>query len=149
MGASVAMAWLRGNAAYLAHMGDSRIYLYRGAKLARMTEDHSVVALLLKHGEITAADAPNHPMRGKLSRFVGMDESVYPDVKTIDLRIADRLLLCSAGLTGLVADERIASILANHRDPQAAREALVAEVNAAGGIDNTTVIVVNVNGVRS
>jgi protein phosphatase len=142
MGATVALAWLRGGKAHLAHMGDSRIYLFRGGRLRQLTEDHSVVALLLKHGEVTAQEAQHHPARGKLSRYVGIEGEVFADVSTVPLRDGDRLLLCSDGLTGMLDDDRITRTLAAQRDCQAACDALVAAANEAGGKDNITVLVV-------
>lgn len=145
MGATVALAWLRGPewVAHLAHMGDSRIYLYRRGGLTQLTEDHSVVALLLKHGDITPEEARKHPARGQITRFVGMDGEVYPDVQTIRLQEGDRLLLCTDGLTGLVPDEQTAALLRANHDPEAACRALVAAANDAGGTDNITAVVAN------
>ena len=145
MGATVALAWLRGpeGMAHLAHMGDSRIYLYRHGNLTQLTEDHSVVALLLKRGDITPEEARRHPARGRLSRYVGMEGEVYPDVQTVRLREGDRLLLCTDGLTGPVSDDEIAALLRANLDPEAACQALVDAANDAGGKDNITVLVVN------
>jgi protein phosphatase len=149
MGATVALVWLRGeqNEAHLAHMGDSRIYLFRQNHLAQLTEDHSVVALLLKHQEITAEEARTHPARGRLSRFVGMEGEVYPDVQTVNLQGGDRLLICTDGLTGMVQDERVAQLLQANPDPQTTCQALVAEANKAGGEDNVTTVVVNMSAI--
>lgn len=145
MGATVALAWFRSEqrAVHLAHMGDSRIYLFRRNHLAQLTEDHSVVALLLKHKDITPQEAQRHPARGRLSRFVGMEGEVYPDVQTVNLQVGDRLLLCTDGLTSLVPDEHIAALLRANSDPQVTCRALVEVANAAGGTDNITVLVVN------
>jgi len=129
MGATVAMAWFRSEqrVAHLAHMGDSRIYLYRQDNLKQLTEDHSVVAILLRHKDITPEEALGHPARGRLSRYVGMDEEVYPDVQTINLQVGDRFLLCSDGLTGMVSDKLIAHLLQANVDLQVACKALVAK----------------------
>ncbi len=143
MGATLTLVWLRGEEAYLAHMGDSRIYLYRNEKLIQMTNDHSVVGLLLRHGDITPEEARNHPARGRLSRYVGMKEDVSPDVRTICPQQGDRLLLCSDGLTGMVPDEQIRDVLQANPEPEAACQALIAAANEAGGKDNITVLVVN------
>ncbi|MDI7278161.1 MAG: SpoIIE family protein phosphatase, partial [Anaerolineae bacterium] len=142
-GATVAAAWLRGGQAHLAHMGDSRIYLYRQGRLSQQTEDHSVVALLLRSGEITPEEARRHPARHQITRHVGMEGEVYADVRTIQLEPGDRLLLCTDGLTGPLDDERVAALLAEHGDPEAACRALVAAANAAGGADNITALVVD------
>jgi protein phosphatase len=141
LGATLAMACLSSRTAHLAHMGDSRIYLFRRGRLEQLTEDHSVIALLLKHGEITQAEAHNHPARGKLSRYVGMEGEVFPDVQSVRLQYGDRLLLCSDGLTGMIADNRIAKILDENPEPEPACIALVAAANDAGGVDNITAVV--------
>ena len=142
MGATVALAWLRGEKAHLAHMGDSRIYLFRAGRLKQLTEDHSVVALLLKHGEVTAQEARDHPARGKLSRYVGIEGEVFADVKTLPIRDGDRLLLCSDGLTVMLSDDEISGILDANRSCRAACDALVEAANEAGGEDNITVLLV-------
>lgn len=142
MGATLALAWLNRGRAHLAYMGDSRIYLLRQDTLTQLSEDHSLVALLLKHGEITPEEAKEHPARGRLSRYVGMEGEVYPDVQTVDLARGDRLLLCSDGLTGMLDDRQITQILQSTFDPQSACQALVQAANEAGGKDNITVVIV-------
>jgi len=143
MGATVALVLLRGQEAHLAHMGDSRIYLFRQGRLTQLTEDHSIVALLLKHGDITPEQVQDHPARGRLSRFVGMEGEVYPDVQTIKLQDGDQLLLCTDGLTNMITDEHIAQVLQANAEPGTACQALIAAANAAGGRDNVTTLVVN------
>ena len=143
LGATVALAWVRGETVHLAHMGDSRIYLIHQGKLTLQTEDHSIVALLLRHGEIAPEEAHNHPARGRLTRYIGMKEDVLPDVQTIPLQSGDRLLLCSDGLTGLVPGLQIEDLLRANPEPKSACQALVEAANAAGGKDNITVLVVN------
>jgi protein phosphatase len=143
MGATVALALLRGSFAYLAHMGDSRIYLFRQGNLTQLTEDHSIIALLLKNGAITPVEAQEHPAIGKLSRYVGMEGEVYPDVQTLSLQSGDRLLLCSDGLTSMVSDAQIAKLLQFYTETELACRGLVDTANAAGGKDNITVVVVN------
>ncbi len=142
MGATVALALLRGSSAHLAHMGDSRIYLYRDGELTQLTQDHSITALLIASGDITPEEAQHHPARGKLSRFVGMEGVVYPDVQTIKLRAGDQLLVCSDGLSGPVSCGEIAAILSAHDDPARACQSLIAAANEAGGKDNITAIVI-------
>jgi PPM family protein phosphatase len=143
MGATVALAWVRGESVHLAHMGDSRIYLIHQGKLTLQTEDHSIIALLLRHGEITPEEAHNHPARGRLTRYIGMKEDVFPDVQTMPIQSGDRLLLCSDGLTGMVPGLQIEDLLRTNPEPESACQALVEAANAAGGKDNITVLVVN------
>ena len=143
MGATVALVLIRKRWAHITHMGDSRVYLWRAGGLEQLTADHSIVGILLRDGEITPEQAETHPAKGSLSRYVGMGGDVYPDVRTITLKKGDRLLLCSDGLTGMVPDSEIATILAGNDDPRQACEALVAAANQTGGKDNITAVVVN------
>lgn len=143
MGATVALMLIRDEQAHIAHMGDSRVYLWRAGCMEQLTADHSIVSILLRDGEITPQEAKTHPARGNLSRFVGMPGEVYPDVRTVPLEEDDRLMLCTDGLTGMVSDSDIADILGDNDDPQQACEALVAAANEAGGKDNITVVVVD------
>lgn len=89
-------------------MGDNRRYLYRNGKVEQLIEDHSIVGILVRDGEITAEDAKTHPARGTVSRFIGMEGVVYPDVKSIKISKGDRLPL-QCWLTGMVSDEVIPS----------------------------------------
>jgi serine/threonine protein phosphatase PrpC len=145
MGSTVVLALVQGENACIAHMGDSRAYLYRQGGLILLTDDHSVVGILLRSGEITAEQAVNHPARSKLSRYVGMESVVHPDVKMVRMQAGDRLLLCSDGLTGMVVDAGIAQILASQPDPRAAARRLVGSANEAGGKDNVTAVVIDWN----
>jgi PPM family protein phosphatase len=140
MGTTVVAALIRHRSAHIVHMGDSRAYLFRKGKLKQLTEDHSVVALLVRNGEITPEEAKTHPARSHLSRFVGIQMEVLPDVGTVSLRKDDRLLLCTDGLTGMLPDKDITNILQEIPDPEAACHALVAAANEAGGKDNITVL---------
>lgn len=142
-GATVVLALFRSGRVHIANMGDSRAYLLRGGHMAQLTLDHSVVGILLRRGEITPEQAGTHPARGRLSRYVGMQAEVYPDVRTLPLERADRVLLCSDGLNGMIPDGEIEAILNSEADPQAASERLVGAANQAGGKDNVTAVVVD------
>ncbi|MFC1603657.1 Stp1/IreP family PP2C-type Ser/Thr phosphatase [Planctomycetota bacterium] len=142
MGATVVLVLIRKQWAHIAHMGDSRVYLWRSSGLEQLTADHTLVGTLLRSGEITPRQAETHPARGHLTRFMGMGGEVYPDVKTIGLKKGDRLLLCSDGLTGMISDSEITTILATNEHPQRACEMLVTSANQAGGADNITAVVV-------
>jgi len=146
MGTTLVMVLLREDRAHIASMGDSRAYLFRDGQLTQLTEDHSLVGLLLRSGEITPEEAKDHPARGQLTRYIGMKDEVYPDVRTVDLAEGDRLLLCSDGLTGVISDQTIAEILKAQDDSQAACQTLVDAANAAGGPDNVTVVIVDWQG---
>lgn len=143
MGATLVMALLRQNRCFIANMGDSRAYRLRKGKLAKLSEDHSVVGLLLRAGEIEPEETKYHPARGQLSRYIGMLDDVHPYLRTVTFKEGDRLLLCSDGLTGVINDKEITNILRREADPQATCEELVAAANAAGGPDNITVVVID------
>ncbi|MBN2560500.1 MAG: Stp1/IreP family PP2C-type Ser/Thr phosphatase [Phycisphaerae bacterium] len=143
MGATVVMTLLRREYAYIAHMGDSRAYLLRDGVLRQLTDDHSVVGILLRSGQITAEEAKDHPARGSVSRYVGMEGDALPDVQTVRLKAGDRLLLCTDGLSGMVSDDAIVSLLADHSEAEPACQVLVEAAKASGGRDNITVVVVD------
>ncbi|EFH80096.1 PP2C family protein-serine/threonine phosphatase [Ktedonobacter racemifer] len=143
LGATVVVAWLYDAQVSLAHLGDSRLYLFRADRLLPLTEDHSVVTLLRQRGEITPEEARTHPARGQLTRYVGMEGEVTPVVQTVPLLSGDRLLLCTDGLTSLVPDKHIAQILLTSPQAEAACQALVHAANTAGGKDNTTVLIID------
>ena len=142
MGATVVLALVRGHTAHLAHMGDSRAYILRDGHLQQLTEDHSVVGLLLRLKQITAREAAVHPARGQLSRHLGMEGNPLPEARSVRLKNSDRLLLCSDGLTGMLTDKEIGRILKLAPEPDVACRALVDAANQAGGRDNVTVVIV-------
>lgn len=144
MGTTLTLAILDGDAAEIAHVGDSRCYLLRDEELTRVTDDHSYVEWLQREGRITAEDAAGHPMRHVVMRALGLEEEVEIDSLRQDLRHGDRLLLCSDGLTTMVSDDRIREVLLAESAPEAAVWTLIEEANSAGGMDNTTVAVVDV-----
>jgi len=128
----------------LAHVGDTRAYLFRGGELDQITSDHTLVAEMVAEGRLTPAQAETHPRRHLLTRVVGM-AGTEVDTYDVELRPGDRVLLCSDGLTGMVPDHAIARILHEASDPAEAAWSLVEAANAAGGHDNTTVAVVDVD----
>lgn len=143
MGATVVLAlWTHGGL-HVAHLGDSRAYLYREGRLRQLTNDHSVVALLLREGEISRREARVHPARGQLTRYMGMPEPARSDVRSLEPRSGDRLVLCSDGLFGMISNRAIRRVLEANPSPEAACRALVDAADRAGGCDNTTVIVVH------
>lgn len=144
MGTTLTAVLVEGNRARVAHIGDSRAYLLRAGELRLLTEDHTLVHRMLMEGEITEEEAEVHPHRSVLTRALGVDASVDVDEDAIDLRVGDRLLLCTDGLTAMITGERIRELLAGARGPQDAADRLVRAANAAGGVDNTTVVVVEV-----
>ena len=143
MGATVVLALLRDGRAYVANMGDSRMYLLRKGRLSQRSRDHSVVSGLLRRGKIDAEEAQNHDAQGQITHYVGMEEEGRPYVRSFMLKEGDRLLLCTDGLTDAICDKAIAKILKEQANPQAACEALVRAANTAGGHDNVTTIIVD------
>lgn len=143
MGATVVLAAIRNRWVHIAHLGDSRAYIQRENTLMQLTEDHSMISLLLRQEIITPEEIMNHPAKGKILRFVGMPGNPLPEVSTLSLLKGDRLLLCTDGLTGMITDEEIKAILHSHPDLANACRALINAANNAGGEDNITAMIVN------
>lgn len=143
MGATVAVVLIRKGRAYVANLGDSRIYRLRKEKLSLLSKDHSVVSELLDKGEIHPEEADRHPEQGLITRYVGMGENASPYIRSFKLHPGDRLLLCTDGLTDMLDDNRILKILTGSAQPQSAAENLVKNAIEAGGLDNITSIVID------
>ena len=129
---------------HIAHVGDSRAYLLRGGAFQQLTEDHTVVQELVRQGRLSPQDAERHPQRSIITRALGVDDDVDIDELTLELHELDRFLLCSDGLTLMLSEDGIALVLGTTPDPQDAADRLVALANEAGGDDNITVVVVDV-----
>lgn len=125
----------------LGHVGDSRAYLLRRGELRQLTSDHTLVAELVADGRISPEDVRGHPQRNLLTRSLGMAQSIEVDVMTESLELGDRVVLCSDGLTSMVGDDDIAAI-AVEGVPEETVWNLVEAANGAGGYDNVTVVVV-------
>ena len=137
----VGLALGRGGEAWVAHVGDSRLYLLRAGRLDALTEDHSLVAEMHRQGFLSAEEALVHPRRNELTRSVGVAAGVEAEISRIAVRPGDRFLLCSDGLCGYVEDDEIREVLESEPVPSAAR-VLVDRANAKGGYDNVTVQIV-------
>lgn len=144
MGTTLTAAVIEEGSLHLAHVGDSRAYLIRGDEFRMLTSDHTLVGELMRAKRLTEAEARVHPQRSMLTRALGIDAAVDIDEQTLTLRHGDRIVLCSDGLNALLEDEQIEPVARAGAPTEAAR-ALVAAANAAGGIDNTTVIVLDVS----
>jgi serine/threonine protein phosphatase PrpC len=145
MGTTCTLLMIRETKGHVAHVGDSRAYLQRDGELSQLTEDHSLVGRMVKEGRLSAEEAESHPQRSIITRALGVDSDVDVDLLSLDLRERDRILLCSDGLTSMVANERIQEILGRTSDPQKAANELVALANDAGGEDNITVVLVDIS----
>jgi serine/threonine protein phosphatase PrpC len=127
-----------------AHVGDSRAYHLRGRRLDRITEDHTLVAELVRRGFLTAEEATTSQLRHMLQRAIGVHEQVTVDDRLLAVESGDVLLLTSDGVHGVVAEEEIAAILIGQHDLTHAAALLIEAANNAGGPDNATVVVVRV-----
>lgn len=144
MGTTLTVAIFNGDGTLaLGHVGDTRAYLLRGGELRQLTRDHTVVAELVELGHLSADAAERHPQRHLLTRTLGLGP-VDIDTEEATLQNGDRVLLCSDGLTTMLVDSEIAQVLADSDDVESAVWALIEAANSAGGMDNTTVAVVDV-----
>ncbi len=143
MGTTVTAMLLENERATLAHIGDSRAYLWREDSLQRLTHDHTYVQALIDDGRITEEEATRHPARSLLLRALGGDEP-NPDILQVTLQAEDRVLLCSDGLCGVVPDEVLSEVLAQHLDLETTAAQLVELALGGGGPDNITCVVADV-----
>lgn len=148
MGTTVTLAFVRDMHAIVAHVGDSRAYLVDSGTrdITQITDDHSLVEALVAAGHLTHEQAEEHPLRNVLYRALGQNEEVDVDVYEAHLRLGDRLVLCSDGLTRHVKPHEIAEIALSERDPEVASQALINLANERGGEDNVSVIIIAVEG---
>ncbi len=147
MGCTLTAALLFDRLCMVANVGDSRTYRLHASQLTQITRDHSVVANMVASGEITAEQALVHDRKGVIYRCLGDLPELEIDTFLVELEIGDRLMLCCDGLWEMVPDGLIEDILLQYTDPQAACQRLVALANEAGGDDNISVIVVNIQSV--
>jgi protein phosphatase len=127
------------------HVGDSRAYILRGEKLEQLTDDHSLVAELVRRGELSPQEAETHPQRSVITRALGTDPDVDVDTFAVTAVAGDVFLICSDGLSTMVDDETMRTTLAQNRaDLDAAAKALVAAANRGGGEDNITAVLFEV-----
>ena len=133
-----------GNTVALAHVGDSRAYLYRADRLTRLTRDHSWVEEQLHAGLLSEAAAREHPWRNIVTRALSGGE-LNIEVADLQVQKGDRLLLCSDGLSSVIHDEQIGNVVATAADPQAACDEFVRCANAGGGPDNVTTVMLDID----
>jgi PPM family protein phosphatase len=141
MGTTMTVALVENGAVAFGHVGDSRAYLIRGGRLEQLTEDHSLVAELVRSGQLLPEEADSHPQRSVITRALGSDPDVDVDTFSIEAQPDDLFMICSDGLTSMVDDEQIlATVEKNRRDLRRAAKALIGAANKRGGEDNITVI---------
>ena len=132
-------------AAEIAHVGDSRAYLLRDGELKPITEDHSLVAELVRSGDLTRDEASEHPQKNLITRALGAEVEVEVDTTVLPIRSGDRFILCSDGLSDMIPETRMLDLLTfSPEGPEKAAQTLVSAALEAGGTDNVTVVVVDV-----
>ena len=140
MGTTLTAAYLDDDHLAVAHVGDSRAYIFRDGELTRLTQDHSLVEELVRQGKLTQEQAAEHPQRSIITRALGIEGDVEVDTWSYPMRAGDVVLLCSDGLTSMIGEELIGQILNGESSLDRAADQLIAAANDAGGRDNITVV---------
>ncbi len=142
MGTTIDICIINGVNAYIAHVGDGRVYkISKDGEITQITRDHSLVEYMVETGAITPEEAFNHPQKNIITRALGTNPSIDVDTYTAQIDKSDKLLLCSDGLSNMVEKSQIAKLIAGSENPKEAATRLVEEANKKGGTDNITVIV--------
>ncbi|NOR26478.1 MAG: Stp1/IreP family PP2C-type Ser/Thr phosphatase [Desulforhopalus sp.] len=144
MGSTLVAAHFTKNSLDIAHVGDSRLYLWRKGQLTQLTEDHSLVYELFKLGKITQEDMLKHQMRNVITRAIGANTSVEPTLGHIDVSAGDIYLLCSDGLTNMLAASDMINIFESESCLSSLAQSFITKANDAGGRDNITVLLISV-----
>lgn len=147
MGTTATAALLEDGILYLVHVGDSRAYLIRDGRIIQVTQDHSVVAEMVRRGALSADAAESHPARHVITRALGVDADIDIDALRVDLEPGDVVLLCTDGLSGPVPDDEMLEVVQASLTLEDAAEQLVQRANTAGGPDNVTVVLARVDAV--
>ena len=149
MGTTLTAAILEKERLVIAQVGDSRAYLLHNGSLQQLTRDHSLMADMIEAGQLTEAEARVHPNRSVITRAIGSDPHMQPDLYELNVETGDRLLLCSDGICGMIEDHEIASIMRQASSAQSCADQLVEAALAAGGFDNAPAVVVDVEGFKA
>ena len=144
MGTTVVAAIVDGRSLTVAHVGDSRLYLWRRGELSQLTEDHSLVGEQVKRGQITADEASRSSLQNILTRALGAEGDVQVDVGEHPLLPGDVVVLATDGLSKMVSDADVAAVVAAKAEPKAIVDELIARSRAAGGVDNVTIVAARV-----
>ena len=142
MGTTIVLTTIVGDYAYVANVGDSRLYLINDERIIQITKDHSLVEEMVRMGEISEEDARNHPDKNIITRAVGVLPEVTADFFEISLKPGDEILMCSDGLTNMIEDDEIRHIVLGQRDIVEKAEKLIETANRNGGKDNITVVLI-------
>ncbi len=141
MGTTLTVGLLSGNRLTIGHIGDSRAYLVNSDRIELLTRDHSLLEQLIESGQVRPEEAKNHPKRHVLTRALGASSELQIDIIDYDIEPGSALLFCTDGLTNLVEDHEILTVVTGQKDPQLQAESLIALANARGGHDNITVVI--------
>jgi len=140
MGSTLVALLVSGKKAVVANVGDSRAYLFRSGTLTQLTRDHSLVEDMIARGKLTKTEAKTHPQKNIITRAIGVEASVQCDIFDVKMQPGSRILLCSDGLTNLLTDPEIQTILSANEDPQTAGTVLLERALERGAPDNVTVL---------
>ncbi|WDV47641.1 Stp1/IreP family PP2C-type Ser/Thr phosphatase [Clostridiaceae bacterium M8S5] len=145
MGTTLTAIYFSEKSAIIGHVGDSRAYLLKDNKLIQLTQDHSLVAELVKNGSISSEEAKNHPQKHVITRALGTNKHLKFDMFEREIEIGDTYMLCSDGLTNMLDDEEIKKVLSTINDPQEMCDCLIEKANQHGGDDNITVLTIKID----
>ncbi len=143
MGTTMTIALFQNRSAWIGHIGDSRAYLLRGAELSQLTQDHSLVEDLVRGGSLSREEAKTHPRKNIITKAIGVQKTVKPDIFSLTLQESDRLIFCTDGLTNHVEPLSLAK-LASEGTPEETCRRLIEAAKDRGGSDNITAIVVDI-----
>lgn len=143
MGTTVVVAIITHEFISIAHIGDSRCYIYNQNGFKQITEDHSLVNMLVRTGQISVEDAQNHPRKNIVSRALGTEEHIKVDIQCLSMEDSDKLLLCSDGLTDKVLNNELETYLKSNKSIKSIGQSLVDLANERGGEDNISLIILS------
>jgi protein phosphatase len=143
MGTTLSMILIKDNFLYYGHVGDSRIYLVRENKISKLTDDHSLVAELVKQGTIKPEEANSHPQKNIITRALGTEYDIEADLGKYETMDGDYILLCTDGLSNLISDNEILELVLAATDVEHACDLLINKAKENGGFDNITVVVIH------
>lgn len=143
MGTTLVTALIIDRIIFIAHVGDSRAYLYKQGTLTQLTEDHSLVNELVRAGEITLEQSFVHPHRNAVTQSIGLSKQVKIEFKILNFDEIEQLMLCSDGLTNMLSQEQLLTLFNDHRENNEFAQLLVDKANEAGGMDNISVVILS------